>query len=207
MMTLKNGLPHDDRRQHQRVPVNMLGRYMLPDQHEYACHTLNMSPSGLAISSPVKGEVGDRVILYLDHVGRVDGVTTRVFKGGFAVHFNTSKRKRERLAEQLTWLTNQSVLGLSDARSQKREAPKQPSSVVTTDSGETISCSIIDMSLTGASLKISHDLAIDDQILLGRTRGRVVRRTELGVAIEFIGVPLATNQSSAFAPIKNQKAS
>ncbi|MHA1523816.1 MAG: PilZ domain-containing protein [Alphaproteobacteria bacterium] len=208
MKTLQNelprsDLPHDDRRAHQRVPVNMLGRYMLPDHNEYACHTINMSPSGLAISSPVRGQIGDRVILYLDHVGRVDGQTTRVFNGGFAVHFNTTKRKRERLAEQLTWLTNQAALGLSDSRAQKRDVPKNPSSVVTTDTGQTISCSIIDMSLTGASLRISHDFSIGDKILLGRSRGRVVRATESGVAIEFIGIPLMVNPSDVFAAKKN----
>ena len=205
MNTFENDLSHDDRRQHQRVPVNMLGRYMLPDQNEYACHTINMSPSGLAVSSPVKGQIGDRVILYLDHVGRVDGETTRVFNGGFAVHFNTSARKRERLAEQLTWLTNQAALGLSDSRTQKRDVPKNPSSVVTTDAGETISCSIVDMSMTGASLRISHNLAIGDQILLGRSRARVVRFTDMGIAVEFLGVPMMVKSSDAFAAPKDKK--
>jgi hypothetical protein len=34
-----------ERRRHQRVRVNLLGRYMLPDRREYPCQVSNMSPA------------------------------------------------------------------------------------------------------------------------------------------------------------------
>ncbi|MFZ0374829.1 MAG: PilZ domain-containing protein, partial [Xanthobacteraceae bacterium] len=37
---------NQDRRRHQRVKVNLLGRYMLPDRREFPCQVINMSPGG-----------------------------------------------------------------------------------------------------------------------------------------------------------------
>ena len=61
----------EERRRFQRVKVHLLGRYMLPDRREFPCQVINMSPGGLALLAPGIGNVGDRVIAYLDHIGRV----------------------------------------------------------------------------------------------------------------------------------------
>ena len=42
----------EDRRRHQRVKVNLLGRYMLSDRQEYPCQVVNMSPGGMALIAP-----------------------------------------------------------------------------------------------------------------------------------------------------------
>jgi c-di-GMP-binding flagellar brake protein YcgR len=59
-----------ERRRHQRVRVNLLGRYMLADRTEYPCQVVNMSPGGMALIAPVCGNLGDRVIAYVDHLRR-----------------------------------------------------------------------------------------------------------------------------------------
>ena len=58
---------------HQRVRVAVLGRYMLADRREYPCQTVDMSPGGVRLTCAVKGEVGERVVLYLEHIGRIEG--------------------------------------------------------------------------------------------------------------------------------------
>ena len=68
----------EERRRFQRVKVHLLGRYMLPDRREFPCQIINMSPGGLALLAPGIGNVGDRVIAYLDHIGRVEGKITRI---------------------------------------------------------------------------------------------------------------------------------
>jgi PilZ domain-containing protein len=56
-------LPHaQERRRHQRVRVNLLGRYMLADRREFPCQVINMSPGGMALIAPVSGNIGGRVI-------------------------------------------------------------------------------------------------------------------------------------------------
>ena len=43
----------EERRRHQRVKVNLLGRYMLADRREFPCQVINMSPGGIALVAPV----------------------------------------------------------------------------------------------------------------------------------------------------------
>ena len=38
-----------DRRRFQRVKVNLLGRFMLEDRHEYPCQTADISPGSAAL--------------------------------------------------------------------------------------------------------------------------------------------------------------
>ena len=64
----------DERRRFQRVRVNLLGRYMLPDRREFPCQVTDMSPGGMALVAPVAAELRERVIAYVDHIGRLEGV-------------------------------------------------------------------------------------------------------------------------------------
>src|SRR5262249_57429684 len=82
----------EERRRLQRVKVHLLGRYMLPDRREFPCQIINMSPGGLALLAPGIGNVGDRVIAYLDHIGRVEGRFTRIMDNGVALTVGASAR-------------------------------------------------------------------------------------------------------------------
>ena len=91
----------DERRRHQRVKVNLLGRYMLADRREFPCQVSNMSPGGIAIVAPVSGNPGERVIAYVDHLGRLEGKIARTLDNGFAMTIEATLRKRDKLAAQL----------------------------------------------------------------------------------------------------------
>jgi hypothetical protein len=82
----------EERRRHQRVRVNLLGRYMLADRREYPCQVLNMSPGGMALIAPVAGKPGERVIAYVDHLGRLEGTIARVIENGFAANATSLPR-------------------------------------------------------------------------------------------------------------------
>ncbi|MGH6676893.1 MAG: PilZ domain-containing protein, partial [Xanthobacteraceae bacterium] len=95
-----------ERRRFQRVRVNLLGRYMLADRREFPCQVVNMSPGGMALIAPVLGAPGERIIAYVDHLGRLEGHVARTFQNGFAITISATARKRDKLAAQLTWLAN-----------------------------------------------------------------------------------------------------
>ena len=78
-MTSLRRLDHrpEERRRHQRVAVVLLGRYMLADRQEYPCQSMDMSPGGLALVAPVLGQIGERVVCYLEQIGRVEGTIAR----------------------------------------------------------------------------------------------------------------------------------
>jgi hypothetical protein len=107
----------DERRRFQRVTVNLLGRYMLENRREFPCQVVDMSPGGMALIAPVSGYEGERVVAYVDQVGRLEGVIIRVFENGFAMSFAVTARKRDKLAAQLARLAKRAIIdGPEDRR-------------------------------------------------------------------------------------------
>jgi PilZ domain-containing protein len=176
---------NEDRRRHQRVKVNLLGRYMLEDRREFPCQVVNMSPGGMALVAPVSGIPGERVIAYVDHLGRLEGRIARVFPNGFAVAISATARKRDKLAAQLTWLANRHILDLPEDRRHGRLVPRNPVGRLILPNGVNVTCRIIDVSESGAGVATDQRPPIGALVTLGKVPGRVVRHLEEGFAIEF----------------------
>jgi hypothetical protein len=181
----------EERRRFQRVKVQLLGRYMLADRREFPCQVINMSPGGLALLAPGIGDVGERVVAYLDHIGRVEGKITRLLDNGFAMTVGATPRKRDKLAAQLTWLANRQILNLPEDRRHDRIVPRNPMAVLKLDEeGRDIACRIIDLSLSGAALAAEIRPKVGSAVTLGRVQARVVRHLEEGFAVEFVHAQL-----------------
>ena len=177
-----------ERRRHHRVRVALLGRYMLADHREYACQTTDMSPGGAALVAPVKGAVGERVVLYLEHVGRIEGEITRHTAQGFTVSIAATVRKRDKLASQLTWLGNRHDLGLPEDRRHERIVPRNPVAELRLESGRVMIVRLIDISMSGTAISADEKdkLPIGTGVTLGHTAGTVVRHFQGGMAVEFL---------------------
>src|SRR5262252_8143016 len=175
----------EERRRFQRVRVDLLGRYMLPDRREFPCQVVNMSPGGMALIAPVPGQVGERVIAYVDHVGRLEGVVARQFQNGFAMTIAATTRKRDKLAAQLTWLANRHILGLPEDRRHGRITPRNPAGRMILPNGINIAVRVIDISQSGVAVSTKERPDIGAPVTIGKTPGRVVRHLEDGIAIEF----------------------
>lgn len=174
-----------ERRDFQRVRVKVYGRYMLEDRSEYPCQVIDMSPGDVALRSSKRGALGEKVIVYLDQIGRLEGVVTRSLEDGFAMTIIASERKRDKLAAQLTWLANKHELDLPEDRRHERVSPRNPITTLDLGDGRQYRCRIVDLSLSGAAIEIEVKPAIGLPVTLGTMRGRVVRHFEDGIAIEF----------------------
>jgi hypothetical protein len=176
-----------ERRRHQRVKVNLLGRYMLADRREFPCQVVNMSPGGIALVAPVPGNPGERVIAYVDHLGRLEGKISRMLDNGFAMTIEATLRKRDKLAAQLTWLANRHILNLPEDRRHGRFIPRRAMARLILPNGHNVTCRVIDLSESGAAIAISPELrpAVGVMVTIGKTPGRVVRHIDDGFAIEF----------------------
>jgi hypothetical protein len=175
----------EERRRFQRVRVNLLGRYMLADRQEYPCQVQDMSPGGMSLVAPVSGKAGERVVAYIDHVGRLEGTIVRLHRTGFSMTIAATARKRDKLAAQLTWLANRDILGLPEDRRHERIVPRNPRTTMLLPNGMTVPCRIIDMSLSGAAISSETKPEVGTLIWLGKTQARVVRYIENGFAVEF----------------------
>ena len=186
-LTAARILPHaQERRRFQRVKVNLLGRYMLSDRHEYPCQVVNMSPGGMAMFAPVTGRQSERVVAYIDHVGRLEGVIARHFDNGFAMTIAATQRKRDRIAAQLTWLANRHLLDSPEDRRHGRLVPKRPMTMLIMPNGVNIGCRLIDLSLSGAAVATDQRPPMGALVTLGKVQGRVVRHLDDGFAVEFL---------------------
>jgi PilZ domain-containing protein len=183
------GVPEPmERRRFQRVKVSILGRYMLADRSEFPCQVLEMSPGDAVIIAPVTGADGEKVIVYLDHIGRVEGTIIRQTEGGFAIEIVASVRKRDKMAAQLTWLANKDILDLPEDRRHERTVPDIRHSSIRLEDGRRYACKILDISLSGAAVEIDVRPAMGTPVTLGRMRARIVRHFDDGIAVEFTSV-------------------
>jgi hypothetical protein len=175
-----------DRRRHRRVAVTVFGRFMRENKEEYPCQVINMSAGGMALLAPVTPNEGERIVAYLDNLGRIEGIVVRSFEGGFAARILASLYKRERIANLLTWLINQEALGLGEERKHERIVPRINASKLILPNGDVHNCRVIDVSLSGAAVACTVKPPVGTMIVLGRMRGRVVRHHEQGIAIQFV---------------------
>ena len=178
-----------EQRRHQRVDVSLHGRYMLPDRSEHECMSIDMSPGGVRLRAPVSGAVNDRVVAYLETVGRIEGLIARKTEDGFAMTITATLRRRDKLAAQLTWLANRSELGLPEDRRHERFVPRVAHARMITGTGAEIMVRLIDVSLSGAAFTTDLPFAKGDLIYLNQTPAKVVRLFERGVAVEFTRAP------------------
>jgi hypothetical protein len=176
-----------ERRRHQRVRVDLLGRLMLENRQEYPCKIIDMSPGGMAVIASTPARIGERVIAYVDHLGRLEGKITRQFEGGFAMSIGATPRKRDKLAAQLTWLANRQILNLPEDRRHGRIIPRNPRARLILPNGTNVACRVIDMSLSGAAIAFPADQLppLGSPVTVGKTTGRVVRHIDEGFAVEF----------------------
>lgn len=76
-------------RRFPRSSICLLGRYTGGPAREYPCQTLNLSAGGVALFAPAPGRPGDRIALYIDQIGRLEGGILRVSRCGFVLQFSS----------------------------------------------------------------------------------------------------------------------
>jgi PilZ domain-containing protein len=177
-------LPLDvERRRFQRVRLDLQGRFMLTDGQESSCRVTNISPGGMALTASICPEPGERIVAYVDNLGRIEGVVVRQFPVGFAISITSTMHKRDKIAAQLTWLANRDIL--PDQRRHRRIKPKNPLARILLPNGFHVDCRVIDVSQSGAGIASDQRPEIGTLVTVGRTPGRVARHIEGGFAVEF----------------------
>jgi hypothetical protein len=185
----------NDKRRFQRVGVSFGGRYMLPSLRENACHVLDMSPGGLSLLATDRPQLGEKVVVYIDKIGRFEGVAKRLTEGGFAISVELPPGKRDSLADQLTWFANRELLQHShdDEREHERVVPLRRRAIAALPDGREVLVKIRDLSNSGVSLETFERPALGSRIVVGRTQATVVRHFAGGFACGFI-TPFASGQ-------------
>ena len=174
-----------ERRRFRRTPMVVGGRMLDPLGREQDCRTADISPGDVRIAAPVLPEVGARVVLYLDGLGRMSGrVARKCGEGEVAVIFDFSAHKREKLAEQLTLAINAHLGVETEARPPMLESGKMAR--IEFEGGESCQGEVLDFSLAGMTLKTGKaPPLIGAWVRVGGVYGRVARLVNGGFAVDF----------------------
>src|SRR6516225_7441332 len=184
-----------ERRHDQRFKVRLLGRFMRSDRKEFDCESIDASPDGIAFSSDAGVQPNERIVAYLNQIGRVEGRVARIFAGGFAIQMNVPPAKRNKLATQLAWLANRQALGLPEDRRHERIAPRDRYTILKLPNGREYTATLIDLSMSGAALHVDCEPPIGARVVVGATPAEVVRHVSCGIAVEFLS-PLPADDFS-----------
>jgi hypothetical protein len=152
-----------------------------------ACRTTRVSPFRMIVEVPVVGRVGDRISSYFGPFGAFEGAISDTLNGGFLLELEMTRAKREKLAEQLTWLEKkQKDPSVLDQRRELRIVPLAPHSTLTLADGSIHPCFIVDMSPSGCAVSAEVQPPVGMPLAIGACIGRVVRTTQVGFAIKFV---------------------
>jgi hypothetical protein len=178
-----------EKRRFRRVKLPLTGRLYVPEtQEESNCAVEDISPGDASLLCTLKEEPRGRAVLYLDSLGRFEGPIVRSNDGGFVMTFSCSLQKREKLADQLSFEMNRHLLTESELRRSDRvEANGGSITHFTRSTGEQVRCEVIDLSLTGVSLRTDMRPPVGEHILVGHRAGRVARFHGDGIGVEFLG--------------------
>ena len=174
-----------ERRRHARIAAPLKARVLRTDGSEMACLVVNVSAGGALLKAREAPDAGERVVLYVDDVGRFEGKVMRASRHLFAVDYRSRRAKSQRTADALTSTINKARQD-PDRRNAPRVREASQTSIVHAN-GDATPCSIIDISLTGASIEVDPKPPLGADLRLGKMAARVVRVHERGVAVIFTG--------------------
>ncbi|RYD89198.1 MAG: PilZ domain-containing protein [Sphingomonadales bacterium] len=174
-----------DRRKYRRVNWAVRVRGLTGSGEEFTCTTIDVCAGGLRINLARPLSQGENLVLYIDEIGRVEGVVARVLNEiGYAIQLTVPPRKRDKIADMLTWLINRDRLELTD----EREGERRPGGgqIIARYNGVSIACAVADVSIFGVALKTAGPRPmIGDRVQIGERAGSCVRYIEGGFAVDF----------------------
>src|SRR5262245_47305408 len=175
-----------ERRRFRRLPIEVSGRMLDTIGREHDCRTADISPGDIRIAAPILPTVGERVVIYLDGIGRVSGkVARKCGEGEVAVIFDFSAHKREKLAEQLTLAINRD-LGIEEPAHRAITRETARTIRIEHEAGDAYEGEVVDFSLTGVTIHTRRMAPpIGAWVRIGGVYGRVARMIEGGFAVDF----------------------
>lgn len=173
---------------HRRVRLSLECRFMRPDKTEYPTSIIDISVSHVTLSSPVSLPPDERVIAYVEHLGRLEGTVSKVFERSFEMCLNITTRKREKLAAQLTWLINRSQFEGLEERLHERVPVQNKIVKLRIADQPPIECRLLDVSKSGASLNTLVRPEVGTEVIVGKQRAVVRRHHDKGIGVQFLQV-------------------
>jgi hypothetical protein len=176
-----------ERRRYDRVALALPGRYMLADGKEFDCQIVDVSPVGVGVRGPLVGDLGERVVAYVQELGRIEGVIVRRSPDAdwFALDLRVPLNKLDKLAKRIDWLVRRQAEGSPERRSFARFDQEQERTTLQLSDGREFQASLIDVSTGGAALEVDVTPPVGAPVTIGQQRAHVSRHFAGGIAVTF----------------------
>ena len=171
--------------------TTLSGRFMMPDMSEHQCMIIKLAVTGATFLTKSAIPAGNSIVAYIDDLGRVEAIAGEAVDGGFDVLFDVKGGRLEKLETRIKWL-NRRQNGSTPRRRHPRLEPRDSKSQITLPDGRVYYCEILDISLSGAGIKVDVMPAIDTYIMVGKMRARIVRHLDNGIGVVFVKPPAAS---------------
>ena len=186
-----------NQRRYPRYALSLPGRFMRADKLDYPCQLIDISVESAAMTTSVPLRVGEKLIVYLTHLGGLEGSVIRLFPGSFALRIDGTQRKRDKLTLQIPRLAAAAELPESE-ESEDRQFPRvaaREATLLRLPDGSAMVCPLHDVSLSGAAIITPARPPLGAEVMLDKRRATVVRHHERGIAVRFI------NEGATGAPV------
>lgn len=167
---------------------------MLANRREFNCVTSAVSPLEMVLEGERAGQIGERVVVYLEKLGRVEGTASRGLRSGFAIAVQATVGKMERLANKIEWLVLSAKEGLADRRREERFEPEQDEFVKLSTAYGEFEAEVIDRSESGIALRTGLIPPAGAAVAINGRAAIVVRQFVGGFAVRY-----AAPASASFA--------
>ena len=173
-----------ERRRHARVAIALHARFWSEETGEHACRVEDISPGGARIRANVIPRASGKIVMMIPSIGRIEGEVVRSGQRDFCLRFHAPQRKRDRLADAITWKFNAERLGLEEDRGAPRKPGRGRARIRLRD-GVIIQADVVDVSITGAAFSCLERPRIGEGVRVGEMTGRVARILDNGFAVVF----------------------
>ena len=158
---------------------------MLADGQEFDCQIVDVSPVGVAIRGPLVGDLGERVVAYVQELGRIEGVIVRRADDWFAVELRVPSSRLHKLATRIDGLVRRQAEGSPERRSFARVDQDQERTTLLLSDGREFEAGLIDVSIDGAALEVDVAPPVGAAVTVGERRAHVSRHFAGGIAVTF----------------------
>lgn len=172
-------------RQHARQGTALAGQLFTSARNTaMPCQVVNLSSGGALVTCDFDIDPAQPAMLYVDHFGRFECRIAHVTGAHIGLEFTIGPAKRARLKNMLAADGADGITVLRRLRGHPRVVAPNLLDLVR-QNGETIRCEVIDASLDGVSLRTDARLPVGEIVRAGKTRWRIVRHHDHGMAMHY----------------------
>ena len=174
----------DDQRNFVRMQGALAGTLIVQNiRHE--CTVINISPGGARVTCSHSLSLDTLVRLYVVGFGSFEASVIRSEDGELGLLFVSRDAKRFQIIDKLAQFVENGTTSSGRSRHHER-TPANAFGYFTLADGYLVQCYILDISLTGMSVKVLVRPPVGEIVSFGGTCGRVTRHHDQGVVVKFV---------------------